>query len=153
MSKLIVCATTGTILNVEQCFLVDTDDLNESDSALLDNASDSEIGELAKRAGKSLLVTYGSDTGWGDNAYRFTVSYSPNSIRDEADAILDGGVYDDPEDSHIKEAMEWALTAKTEELKVVGDYAMSDDHVWDGFRRNLVDALVFVYEEMTKEKK
>lgn len=151
MSKLIIDATTGTVLNVEQCFLVDTDNLSASDSELLDNASDSELGELAQRAGKSILVSFGSDTGWGDNKYRYTVSYSPMSIRDEADSMLDGGIYEDDEDQ--KDALRWALReASDEELGNISDFIMGADHVWDGFRENLMEGLMFFYHESKEAK-
>jgi len=48
--KLIIDATTGTILNIEGCYLVDEKDL------LREDLSDSEIANLAERKGKRLVT-------------------------------------------------------------------------------------------------
>lgn len=142
--KLIIDATTGTVLNADGCYLVDGADFPDKE------LSDSEVSELAQRVGKS-LHRLGSDTGWGDNAYRFTVSYSPLSIRDEADAILDGGVYDSPEDSEYLKVLEWAKEAASqEELEDIALFIMGDDHVWDGFRERLMEGIVWAYREIHK---
>ena len=53
-SKLIIDAMTGTVLNIEDCYIVDTEKLNDHDSELLKNASDSELSEIARRTGKSV---------------------------------------------------------------------------------------------------
>jgi len=45
---------TGTVLNIEDCYIVDTEKLNDHDSELLKNASDSELSEIARRTGKSV---------------------------------------------------------------------------------------------------
>jgi hypothetical protein len=142
--KLIIDAVTGTVLNTEGCYVVDEADFPD------DDMSDSEITELAQRVGKS-LHKIGSDTGWGDNSYRFTVSYSPLSIKDEADAILEGGIYDSPEDHDYKRIMEWAKdTASLQELEDIASFVMSDDNVWEGFRNRLTEAVVWAYKEIHK---
>jgi hypothetical protein len=142
--KLIIDATTGTVLNADGCYLVDGADFPDEE------LSDSEVSELAQRVGKS-LHRLGSDTGWGDNAYRFTVSYSPLSIRDEAEALLEGGIYDSPGDETYKQVMEWARDAASqEELEDIALFIMSSDSVWDGFRENLIEAVVWAYREIHK---
>ena len=148
MSKLIIDAQTGTILSAEHCYVVDTDTLTAEDESLLEVASDSELGELAQRAGKS-LARIGQDTGWGDNAYKFTVSYSPLSVRDEADAFIEGGIYSKGDDEY--DALVWAKDVATiEQLEDIGYFIMSNDGVWDGFRENFMEALTFVYKESKK---
>ena len=143
MAKLIIDAQTGTVLGVEHCFVVDTDDLGADDADLLENASDSELGELAQRVGKS-IVQIGQDTGWGDNKYRWSVSYSPKSITDEADCYLEGGIYTEA-DSEYK-ALLWARdNATTEELAEISDTIMNYDNTWEGFRENLLESLVEYY--------
>lgn len=145
MSKLIIDSQTGTVLNVEHCYVVETDGLDVADSAVLENGSDSELSDLARRLGKS-IVKIGNDTGWGDNAYRFTVSYSPLSVKDEADALLEGGVYTTDDSEY--EALVWARDkATTEELEDIGYSVMNDDSLWSGFRENLIYALNWVYSQ------
>lgn len=149
MPKYIIDATTGTVLDMEECYLVDTDTMTDSDLDLLEEpASDSELGELAKRAGKS-IKKIGQDTGWGDNAYRFTVSYSPLSIKDEADAYIEGAVYSEGDREY--DALVWAKDASIEELEEISYWVMNNDSVWDEFRPNFIEALLWVFNN--KEEK
>ena len=148
MTKLIIDATTGTVLDMDECYIVDTDTLDDHDSAMLDNASDSEIAEIAKRTGKS-IKRIGQDTGWGDNAYRFTVSYSPLSIKDEADAYIEGAVYSEGDNEY--DALMWAKDAPIEDLEEISYWVMNNDGVWDEFRPNFIEGLMWVYKN--KESK
>lgn len=149
MARLLVDATTGTVLDIENCYIVDDQNLSDENKSTLENGSDSEIGALAIGFGKR-LVTIGNDTGWGDNAYKFTVSYSPLSIKDEADALLDGGVYED--DPDIKDALMWVRDiAETEDLETIAYSIMSNDGVWDGYRNNAIESIMFVYREIQRE--
>ena len=146
--KLIIDATSGTIVDAENCYVVDTEQLSDIENDELENGSDEDIAHVAKTSGIP-LKKIGSDTGWGDNAYRYTVSYSPLSIKDEADALLDGGIYQSPEDDMYLKALEWARDEATlEQLTAVSDLSMSYDAMWDGFRENLMDSLMTVYKEL-----
>jgi len=69
--KLLIDTTTGTVLNIEGCVIVETDTLDDHDTHLLDEASDSELCDIGKRNGIS-LKKIGDDTGWGDNKYRYS---------------------------------------------------------------------------------
>jgi hypothetical protein len=134
---------------MDECYIVDTDTMTGEDLDLLEEpASDSELGELAKRAGKS-IKKMGQDTGWGDNSYRFTVSYSPLSIKDEADAYIEGAVYTEGDSEY--DALMWAKSATIEELEEVSYWVMSNDSVWDEFRPNFIEGLLWVYKN--KEEK
>lgn len=142
--KLLIDATTGTILDVDGCFIVDADDLTESEATALDEGtSDTEIGEIAKRRGKSLLGM-GRDTGWGDNAYRYTISYSPLSLKDEAQSLIEGGVFDEDEDEYTK--LQWVLGATKDQLESISYWIMDNDLVWEGFKENFIEALNWVYK-------
>lgn len=137
--KLIIDAVTGTILNTEGCYFVDEKDI------LGEDLSDSEIGALAQRVGKS-VQQMGLDTGWGDNKYRYSVSYSPLSIKDEADAYLVGGVYT-KEDS-VYWALQWVINEATQEqLESISDYIVGYDSIWDDFRVHLLDGIMWLYKE------
>jgi len=144
MAKLIIDATNGTILNMNDCYIVDAELLG--DDIML---SDSEAQELANEHGVS-VAQMARDTGFGDNSYRYTVSYSPLSIKDEADSILEGGIYEEGDREY--EALVWAKDADASLLEVVSDSIMAQDAVWNGFRDNLVEMLVFM-RSITKEDK
>ena len=137
MTKYIIDAVTGTILDMASCYIVDAELMG--DDLML---TDSEAGELANEHGIS-VAQMARDTGFGDNAYRYTVSYSPLSIRDEADSLLEGGVYEEGDREY--EALMWAKDADLEDLRAVSDSIMSQDAVWGGFRENLTEMLVFIH--------
>jgi hypothetical protein len=140
MGKLIIDATTGTVIAAENCYVVDDSALTE------DNYSDSELCEIAK-TGKS-VQSMGERTGWGDNAYSWSVSYSPLSIRDEAEVLIEGMVYVDGDPEY--ESLVWVRTATQEQLEDISNYAMSHDGVWDGFRYAMTDAIMAIHDEHTK---
>lgn len=134
---LVVDKKTGTILDLDDCYIVDAEHLSE------DTYSDSEVGEIAEKHGKSLAQIC-RDTGNGDNKYRWTVSYSPLSIRDEVDAWIEGGVYTEEDDEYP--ALLWAKDASEEDLSLVSDTIMANDGVWDDFRNNLLESLFWAYK-------
>ena len=141
MTKYIVDAMSGTILAVEHCYLIDTNDLSEEQNSILDNASDGEISTMVTEHGKSVLVEWGQDTGWGDNKYRWSVSYSPLTLRDEALAYIEGGVVTNDEQP-LYEALEWVAQKATEkELEDISYTIISDESIWDGFPKNFLDAV------------
>jgi hypothetical protein len=145
--KYIVDTQTGTIVSAEYCYIVDADDISED----LNPMSDRELSELAQNVG-TRLTTIGQETGWGDNKYRYTVSYSPLSIKDESDSLLEGGMYDDGDKEY--DALVWAKDEATlEQLASIADWAMAHDSVWNGFRENLTDAVMFAHKEYKKEEK
>lgn len=143
MTKLLIDAQTGTILQVEHCFIVETDDLDEDQDTILESGSDTEISDLARATGIS-LKEMGQDTGWGDNKYAFTVSYSPKSIRDEAFAMLDNHIYE-PEDEHYHVVKWTAYEATDEQLAEVGAMICGSDATWDDYTNNIMGDLVFAY--------
>lgn len=148
--KLIIDSVTGTVLDLDSCYIVDPSKLSDEETVAIDEGSDAERSEIALRAGIS-VEKMGWDTGWGDNKYRYTISYSPNSLRDEADSLLDGGIYDDPEDAEYRKILEWVVKEATqEELSNISDWIMGADHVWDGFRQNLMEGLTYWYRETKK---
>jgi hypothetical protein len=145
MAKYIIDTQTGTMVSADYCYIVDDADITED----LNPMSDTELSELAEKVGVSLR-SIGQDTGWGENKYRYTVSYSPLSIKDEADSLLEGGVY--VEGDREYEALVWAKNADPKDLEEVSDSIMSQDAVWDGFRDNLTEMLVFIHD-LKKEGK
>lgn len=141
MTKYIIDATNGTILNMNDCYIVDAELLG--DDIML---SDSEAQQLANEHGIS-VAKMARDTGFGDNSYRYTVSYSPLSIKDEADSLLDGGVFVE-EDKEYKALLWIKDEATTEQLESIADGAMSNDSVWQEFRETLIPQIMFVYNSV-----
>ena len=144
MSKLIVCNVTGTVIPLDDCYLIDTEMLSQGDSALLtdwdESGSDSIITELGTRVGKSVKEMLGS-SGYGDATYANSVSYSPNSIRDEALVYVETWG-DDWDDEQTSTALRWAIDATPEELDEVSQYIMVSDDVWNGYKNNLITGLM-----------
>ena len=139
MNKLIIDAQTGTVLNIDDCYIVDFKDVPEGAEEL----SDSELSELARNVGTS-IKRIGQDTGWGDNSYRFSVSYSPLSLKDEALSLIESGIYEEGDDEYKK--LQWVTEATQEQLESISYHAMNYDSVWDGYRENFMDALNLLYK-------
>jgi hypothetical protein len=54
MSKVIICGTTGTVVTLEDCYIVDTSMLSQPDLELLiSDPTDSELSKLAEKTGKN----------------------------------------------------------------------------------------------------
>ena len=147
MSKIIVCNTTGTVVPLEDCYLIDTEMLSADDSTLLsewdESGSDSIITELGKKVGTK-VETMLSVSGYGDMTYANSVSYSPLSLKDESEALIDIEEWDKYDEHEIiKAAIEWVYnTATTEELNEVSQYIMVSDDVWDGYKSNMIQGLM-----------
>lgn len=149
MTKLIIDATTGTILDISNCYVVETATLTEEETDLLEG-SDSEISLLAQNKGKQ-ISKIGNDTGWGDNSYRHTVSYSPMSLKDEAFAYVDGGIYSEGDAEF--EALNWVvLEASHDELATVSDFIMNCESTWHGYGETVIEAIAYVYKTIKEQK-
>ena len=144
---LVIDAQTGTILNAEHCFIVDEDKLNDQSKADLDSGNDSEVGSVARTYGVSLMEM-GHNTGWGDNKYGYTVSYSPLSIKDEAEAYIEGGVITANEPEF--EALMWVRNLPPAQLEDISLYIINDESVWDGFRELFLEAVMNAWEKRSK---
>ena len=140
MGKLIIDAMSGTVLDADHCYVVEDSVLTEVEY------SDSELRDIAK-SGIS-VAQMGRDTGWGDNGYRYSVSYSPLCLREEAQVYIDGGIYTEGDDEW--EALKWAENATAEELSEVSDNIMEYDGVWDDFRSNFIESLLEVWKRNKK---
>ena len=131
---LIIDATSGTVLDMADCYIVDDGNLTRDEEAMLDSGSDSLIGELATSVGIPLDDNALEWLKWG----RLTaVSYGPSALRDEASEMLD-----DESDPEVRGWLEWVINEATDaELAWVGQSILNDDAVWDGFRTNFVEGL------------
>lgn len=154
-TRLIVDAQTDTILNIEHCYILTIDDLDDHDQAtLLDinedsGADDDIVVEMAKRCGIK-VTDMGDQTGWGDLTYTNAVAYSPKSLRDEANVLIDCEEWMRYDESELaKKALEWVDNkATTKELEELAGDIMQDDNVWNGYRENFVRNLIEWYPKL-----
>jgi len=129
---LIIDATTGTILDLSDCYIVFDESLSESEEAMLDSGSDSTVGELARQAGIPIegsleWIMYGRLT---------SVSYGPSALREEASVMLDDA------DDETRGLLEWVINDATDaDLVWVAEHILNDDAAWDGFQNNIVESL------------
>ena len=139
---LIIDARTGTILESGDCYIVDTDDLTESQEWYLENGGDTDIADVARSAGVPLSdealewVRYGRTT---------SVSYGPSALRDEAQVLLEILDPDDVEDIATRGYLERLLEAGDAEVAMLGQHILNDDAVWNGYKQNLIDGLHSFY--------
>lgn len=134
---LIIDAMTGTILDASECYIVFDDSLTETQEALLDSGSDSTVGELAREAGVPLS---GDALEWILYGRMTSVSYGPSALREEARAIMEvmGPILEQEE----RDPLEWVINSASDvELAHLGQHILNDDAVWNGFRRNFLEAL------------
>ena len=132
MTKLIVHIGTGTIIDADECVIVDTDKFDDHDTALVNDGDDSDVVEIAGRIGKPLNLT--------DLTYRNTVAFSPSALRSEAEELLSQGYYDADED--ILKQLAWcAEVATDDELNQVAGYILNDDTLWGEYNTTVMDGI------------
>lgn len=132
MTKLVVDSVSGTIIDLDDCYLVDTEDLLSEEIRLVQEGSDEEIIGVARTSGRSLDAVLRT-SGYGDVTVFNSVSYSPMHLRDEADACMDTGLFE--EDSSEYRYMKWVRDQATDdELNIIGQLCLADDDAWKSFR-------------------
>lgn len=133
---LVIDATTGTVLDMSNCYIVFSDTFTPEEEWCIEEGSDHEIGELAKNEGIPLdedaleWIQYGRLT---------SVSYRPSALRYEAtDALEKYGFLATEED---RGWLEWVINSATDaELVWLGQYIL-ENKVFDNYTRNLMEAL------------
>ena len=132
MTHLIVHVGTGTIIDADECVIVDVNKLNDYDTTLVTDGDDSDVVEIAERLGKPINTT---DLKWGN-----TVAFSPIALREEAGAIIDAGVYEEGDSEY--EAFMWCINIATDdELNMVASYILDDDDLWNTYKTSVTDGL------------
>lgn len=130
MTKLVIHIGTGTIIDADECVILDVDKLDEHDTFLVDG-DDADIVGVAERLGKPLNLT--------DLSFRNTVAFSPSSLRSEAEEAISQGVYTDDEDIAW---LTWtAEVATDDELNSVADYILNDDTMWNEYNTTVMDGM------------
>ena len=143
MTKLIVHIGTGTIIDADECVIVDVDRLDDHDTTLVNDGDDSDVVEIAERLGKPLNLT--------DLSFRNTVAFSPSSLRSEAEEALSQGFYTDDDDIAW---LTWTSEVATDdELSSVADYILNDDTLWGEYNTTVMDGMRQGYRWSKENKK
>lgn len=143
MTKLIIHIGTGTIIDANECVIVDVDRLDDHDTTLVNDGDDSDVVEIAERLGKPLNLT--------DLSFRNTVAFSPSSLRSEAEEALSQGFATDDDDIAY---LTWtAEVATDEELSSVADYILNDDTMWNEYNTTVMDGMRQGYRWSKENKK
>lgn len=143
MTKLIVHIGTGTIIDADECVIVDVEKLDDHDTALVNDGDDSDVVEIAERLGKPLNLT--------DLSFRNTVAFSPSSLRSEAEEALSQGFYTDDDDIAW---LTWTSEVATDdELSSVADYILNDDTLWGEYNTTVMDGMRQGYRWSKENKK
>jgi|694.fasta_scaffold48106_6 hypothetical protein len=143
MTKLIIHIGTGTIIDADECVIVDVEKLDDHDTALVNDGDDSDVVEIAGRLGKPLNLT--------DLSFRNTVAFSPSSLRSEAEEALSQGFATDDDDIAY---LTWtAEVATDEELSSVADYILNDDTMWNEYNTTVMDGMRQGYRWSKENKK
>ena len=142
MTKLIIHIGTGTIIDADECVIVDVEKLDDHDTALVNDGDDSDVVEIAGRLGKPLNLT--------DLSFRNTVAFSPSSLRSEAEEALSQGFATDDDDIAY---LTWTREVATDdELNSVADYILNDDAMWGEYNTTVMDGMRQGYK-WSKENK
>jgi hypothetical protein len=146
MTKLVVHIGTGTIIDADECVIVDTDKFDDHDEARMsgdDYFDDSVVVEIAGRLGKPLNLT--------DLSFRNTVAFSPSSLRSEAEEALSQGFATDDDDIAY---LTWTDEVATDdELSSVADYILNDDTLWGEYNTTVMDGMRQGYRWSKENKK
>lgn len=143
MTKLVIHIGTGTIIDADECVIVDVEKLDDHDTALVNDGDDSDVVEIAGRLGKPLNLT--------DLSFRNTVAFSPSSLRSEAEEALSQGFATDDDDIAY---LTWtAEVATDDELSGVADYILNDDTMWNEYNTTVMDGMRQGYRWSKENKK
>ena len=143
MTKLVIHIGTGTIIDADECVIVDVERLDDHDTTLVNDGDDSDVVEIAERLGKPLNLT--------DLSFRNTVAFSPSSLRSEAEEALSQGFATDDDDIAY---LTWTSEVATdEELSSVADYILNDDTMWNEYNTTVMDGMRQGYRWSKENKK
>jgi len=131
MSTYLIHAGTGTIIDANDgVFILDSETLTPKQTAILENADDTEVIDLAVELNKRLELN--------DLNYSNTIAYSPSAIRTEIrESLWEGFSHDDGD----KAVLEWAEKASNDELNDVASFILSGEHIWTTFTDDLIQGL------------
>ena len=150
MSYIIVNKHDGTVVGLDGSYIINTLDLSPEGQQLMaewdESGSDSIVAELAEH-GKELKRVLGN-CGFGDLNYGNSIAFSPEGLREEFQAKLDSGVWDDDP------VYQRALKFTDEELEAFGSYILGNDYIWNVYNEEINHNLrPFIAEVLNEEIK
>ena len=134
MPKIIICQQSGTILYVEHCVIVDTDELSEQDQEEIFQGGDGDVMELAEQMGKELSPML-EGCGYGDLKYSNSIAFSPVAIQQELQEKAD--FYFSPDEA---EKAKYFSALPTKDLERFAE-CLNSDYMWDTFTTAVKDEI------------
>jgi len=148
MAKFIINVTDGTVVGLEGCVLVDDSTFDDKAKDIWNEweqcGSDSDARELGEYAGKDLARIL-TNCGFGDLNYGNTIAFSPEALREEFQAKLDSGVWDD--DPYYQRALKFT----DEELDAFGSYILGNDYIWTVYNEEINSGIRPFIKEVLNE--
>lgn len=154
MTKYIIHPGTLTIINADECLVLDLDtDLTPEEREQLDGDDyfdDALIASIAEERGKKFPGT--------DLTTSNSISFSPSCLRAEAEYLLEDYLGDDIEGDLNNQAVTWCADKATDEqLNFIAGYILNGFSEWSTFneeyREAIIDGIRFGYEESKKGDK
>lgn len=150
MALVIISANDGTVTELDGCYLVDTDKLNEdgqkSWQEWIDGGNNNTAAQVAGH-GKDLTRLLES-TGYGDLTFGNCMAFTPESLKQEAVERLQYLDTDGPD----YPAFLWASTAELDQLRDIGGYIMNSDVLWDEYNESVRLGINWLYAFNVKEQ-
>ena len=149
MTKFIVHAGTGTIIEASECLIFDIEKMTDAEQAQLtgdDYFDDGYVVSLAEQYGVPVNTSLPADTNYGN-----IISFAPSALREEAQEILGSGKYG--KDLAVNDALAFvAYIATDEELQLVSSYILNDDALWAEYVPAVVSGALWGELEYRKNK-
>lgn len=132
MGKFLINTHDGTVCDLAGTVIVDTETLDDTGKALLEEwnegGNDSTACELGEKYGVNLDRYTDNDL-----TYANSIAFSVKALRDEINDRLDSG-YDSDEYKFAKDLTD-------EQLDELGQYILSSDYLWNVYSEELVSGI------------
>lgn len=140
MTKFIVHAGTGTIIDASECLIFDSEKMTDAEQEQLtgdDFFDDLYVISIAEQYGVRINTELPADTNHGN-----IMSFAPNALREEALALLANGRY--ASNAETNDALAYmAYIATDEELQTIGGHILNDDNLWNEYTPSIVDGALW----------
>ena len=130
MSKLLINKLDGTVCELANTVVVDTDKLDDEGKAILkdwdESGADSFATQLGEKYGKALERFVDNDLTLANS-----MSFSPKALRDEF------------KNSHLTDIPEFKLGEQLtdDQLEELGQYILSSDYLWNVYQEELLSGI------------
>ena len=132
MSKMLINLNDGTVCELANTVIVDTEKLNEEGKALLnewsEGGNDGDAMSLGEKYGTPLERFTDNDL-----TYVNSIAFSVKALRDEITDRLDSG-YESAEYRFAKELTD-------DQLNELGQYILSSDYLWNVYTEELLSGI------------